>query len=80
MAEYDNELRGCLFRNGRKQKESQPEYRGQAQINGVPYWVSGWIKTAQQTGDKYMSLSFEAKKKAPPIAPPAQTAPEEEPF
>lgn len=55
------DLSGALFKNDRRTKESQPHYRGNCKIDGTEYWVSGWIKTPQGGGDKYMSLAFTAK-------------------
>ncbi|RLA00261.1 MAG: hypothetical protein DRQ47_09740 [Gammaproteobacteria bacterium] len=62
---YDNELKGVLFRNDRKTKESQPDYRGNCEIKGDEYWVSGWIKTPRAGGDKFMSLAFTKKEDQP---------------
>lgn len=63
MAEYDNELRGVLFKNDRKEQDSHPDYKGSAQIDGVEYWLSAWIKEGQK--GKFMSLSFKAKDAKP---------------
>lgn len=57
--EYDNELRGVLFKNDRKEQDSHPDYKGTAQIDGTEYWLSAWIKEGQK--GKFMSLSFKAK-------------------
>ncbi len=59
--EYDNEMRGVLFKNDRKTKSNQPDYRGTAQLNNVEYWVSGWIKTPRAGGAKFMSIAFQEK-------------------
>ena len=62
MAERDNN--GALFTNDRKEKENHPDYKGSATINGVEYWVSGWIKAPSgKATKKWMSLAFEAKQK-----------------
>jgi hypothetical protein len=63
MTEYSNELRGVLFKNDRKEKDTHPDYKGSAEIEGVEYWLSAWIKTS--TKGKFMSLSFKAKDEAP---------------
>jgi hypothetical protein len=52
---------GALFKNQRKEKDTHPDYKGNAVIDGVDMWISAWIRTAQSTGDKYMSLSFQPK-------------------
>lgn len=71
MAEFDNELRGVLFKNAEKQSHQSPDYKGSCVINGVEYWISSWIKEGQK--GKFMSLSFKVKEsnsktasKAPP--------------
>lgn len=58
--EYDNDMRGVLFRNRRKRKESQPDFTGSAEIDGVEFWISGWQNTSKQ-GVKFMSLAFNVK-------------------
>jgi uncharacterized protein (DUF736 family) len=60
MTEYSNELRGVLFKNERKEKDTHPDYKGSAEVGGVEYWLSSWIKVGKG-GAKFMSLSFTAK-------------------
>ncbi len=73
MSEYDNELRGALFRNTQKREGKQDaDYRGNVTVGGVEYWVSSWINTSKKDGSKYMSLSLKPKE-APPAAPPVDT-------
>ena len=64
MSEYDNNLSGVLFKNDKKETEKHPDYRGQAEVDNVEYWVSAWIKTAK-SGNKFMSLSFKPKEYNP---------------
>lgn len=64
MSEYDNELRGVLFKNDRRVKESQPEYTGNVQVNGQEYWLSAWVKTSKD-GKKFFSLAMTAKEEKP---------------
>lgn len=52
---------GALFRNDRKANERQPDYTGQATVDGTEYWVSGWIRESKKTKKSYMSLAFTAK-------------------
>jgi len=59
MTQYDNNLRGVLFKNDRKEKETHPDYKGSCEINGEEMWMSAWIKDGK-TG-KFMSLSFTPK-------------------
>lgn len=57
--QYDNTNSGALFKN-EKEKESQPDYRGQINVNGTEFWLSAWIKSSK-AGTKYMSLSVQPK-------------------
>ena len=61
MSEYeqkDNE--GALFKNDKKETDTDPNYKGSAMINGTNYWVSGWINTSK-AGAKYMKFSYTPK-------------------
>jgi hypothetical protein len=58
--EYDNEMRGVLFKNKDREKDSQPQAKGSCQIEGVEYWVSAWTNT-DRNGNKYQALSFQRK-------------------
>jgi hypothetical protein len=53
-------MRGVLFRNDKREKDSQPQAKGTCQIDGVEYWVSAWTNT-DKNGNKYQSLSFQKK-------------------
>ena len=66
--EYDNNLRGVLFKNDRKERDNHPDYKGSAEIDGEEYWLSAWIKEGQK--GKFMSLSFTLKDQ--PKNPPAR--------
>jgi len=57
---------GALFKNDRKEKPSHPDYRGDCEIHGKPFWVSSWIKVSEKTGQKYMSLAFRPKEEVKP--------------
>ena len=65
MSNYDNNMRGVLFKNDKKGNEKRPDYRGSAVIDNADFNVSGWIRASKKDGSKFMSLSFEAKKAAP---------------
>ena len=58
---FDPNMRGVLFKNDKKGNEKRPDYRGSCVINNVDMNISGWIQTSKKTGDKFMSLRFEAK-------------------
>jgi hypothetical protein len=59
MAEYDNNLSGVLFKNVKGDNEKRPDYKGSAEIEGVQYWVSAWIRDGAK--GKFMSMKYEAK-------------------
>jgi hypothetical protein len=54
---YDNS--GILFKNEDKQKEKDRDYRGELTINGVEYWLSGWIKDGKR--GKFLGLAIKQK-------------------
>ena len=66
---YDNTNSGALFKNERREKESHPHARGNAEVicphcNGVAkFWISAWTNIAKQgkrMGQKFQSLAFTA--------------------
>lgn len=76
MTQYDNNMRGTLGKNDRREKDSHPEYKGQCEIDGVGYWISAWVKESAR--GKFFSLSFQPKEqqgRAPAPAPRQRPAP-----
>lgn len=65
---YDNTNRGGLWKNDRKEKESQPDYTGNINVAGREFRLSAWIKTAKD-GKKFMSLSVKPKEEKSELAP-----------
>lgn len=59
--QYDNTNRGALFNNNYKSKATQPDVRGDIDIEGKAYKLSGWIRESSKTGDKFFSLQAEPK-------------------
>ena len=54
--------RGSLFKNDRKEKETHPDYKGDALIDGVDYWISAWVNDGKN--GKYFSFTFQKKDEA----------------
>ena len=48
---------GSLFKNNRREKDTQPNATGKAMIGGVMFEVSAWTKT-DRNGNPWQSLSF----------------------
>ena len=79
MAYEQNPNSGSLFRNEKKNAPNQPDYEGNALVNGKTYRIAAWIKTSK-SGVKYMSLAFNepqpVQQSAPAPAPrPVALAP-----
>lgn len=66
MTFVQKDMSGSLRENDRKEKDSHPDYRGDATINGVQVWLSGWLKQ-DRNGNTYMSLSFKPKDAGPKV-------------
>jgi hypothetical protein len=64
MAYELKDLSGSLFKNTRREKDSQPNATGSATIDGVEYWVSAWTKQ-DKNGNPWQSLAFKRKEEAP---------------
>lgn len=58
--EFDNTNRGALFRNEDKQNPKHADYNGTLNVDGVEFWLNGWLKTSKK-GAKYLSLSVKPK-------------------
>jgi uncharacterized protein (DUF736 family) len=66
---FDNTNKGVLFRNGEKETDKHPDYRGDIDIDGKKYWLSAWINQSKK-GNKYMSLSVKLKEQQEPTKIP----------
>lgn len=72
MAFEQKDNSGSLFVNERQQPGTQqPDRSGSAMIDGVEYWVSGWLKKTQD-GQTWLSLAFKRKEQRPPTRSPAR--------
>lgn len=61
MAFETRDNSGALFRNDRRENDSQPEYRGDGMVNGEPVWIAAWVKESTKTGKEFFSISFKPK-------------------
>jgi hypothetical protein len=81
MSEKRTDFVGSLSRNKKQEKSTQPSHKGSCTIAGVPYWISAFVNTNRDSGEKYFKLYFEAKKTdqesaAEPVAVPLSESPE----
>lgn len=65
--QYDNTNRGALFVNDRKAKDTHPDRTGTLNVEGVEYFIDGWLKDTSK--GKMLSLSVKRKDKQPEAAP-----------
>lgn len=72
MSQYDKNLTGVLFKNDKDGNEKRPDYKGSAEIEGVQYWVSAWIREGAK--GKFMSMKYERKEQQPAPKPEQQQA------
>lgn len=67
MAYEMKDMNGSLFKNDKKEKESQPNAKGSCVIGGIHYWISAWTK--EGANGKYQSLAFQPKERDEKPAP-----------
>lgn len=59
---YDNTNRGAIFVNDRKETDKHPDRTGSINVEGVEYFLDGWLKETKD-GKKFLSLSVKRKNK-----------------
>jgi hypothetical protein len=64
MAYEQRDNSGSIFLNERKEKDTHPDRTGTAMIDGVMYYVSGWLK--QGSKGQFLSLAFKRKEEQQP--------------
>lgn len=69
MPQYDNTNRGALFKNLKQRPgKKDAEYQGSLNVDGVEYWISGWLKDGSK--GKFFSLSVKPKESRGNSPPP----------
>lgn len=46
MSNYDNTNRGQAWGNDKKERDSQPDFKGSINVEGKEYWFSMWKRKA----------------------------------
>lgn len=59
---YDNTNKGAIWGNKDKQTDTQPDFKGSINIEGVEYWLSGW-KRDPNGNPQAPSVKFSVKRK-----------------
>ena len=55
----NNDNRGSIKKNKRKELDKHPDYRGSATIEGKQYYIAAWIK--QKDGESFLSMNYQIK-------------------
>jgi len=86
MTDFDNTNSGAMFVNDRKTTDRHPDRSGSAHVKCpecdavTEFWVSGWIKTAKRTGQKFLSLAFTPKEEQQAASAPSMDVDDDIPF
>jgi len=59
---HDNNMKGAIWKNDKREKDTHPHFKGDAEIDGVQYWVSAW-KRDDGGNPKAPALKFSFTKK-----------------
>jgi hypothetical protein len=59
MAEYDNTNTFALFKNDKGDNPKRPDYTGTANVDGIEFRISGWIRESAK--GKFISGSVQLK-------------------
>jgi hypothetical protein len=60
--QYSKENRGQIWRSKEKNKDTDRDFQGDININGVEYWLSGWQRK-EGANPKAPVISFSVKAK-----------------
>ena len=75
VTSYDDSDRGAIWKNERKERDTQPDFTGNAIIDGVDWWVSGWKREpGANPASPALRLSFRRKQPVAESSPPVGQA------
>ena len=55
---------GLISKNDKKSTDKHPDIKGQCDIDGVQFWVAGWLKKRNDGTGSFYSLKFDRKELA----------------
>lgn len=58
---FDRRNKGTIAKNTRKTSDTHPDLSGQINVDGVEYWLSGWLRSNSNDGSKFYSLAVKPK-------------------
>lgn len=59
---YGNTNQGQIWPNERKQKDTQPDFKGSLNVKGEEFWISAWKQKGGRDSEA-LSLSFSVQPK-----------------
>ena len=62
---YDDNNRGIISKNDRKEQPNHADQTGKCKIEGVEYYINGWIHDRTDGTGKFLSLQFKPVKTKP---------------
>ena len=81
--EFDNTNRAAVWRNDKKTTDKHPDLTGSINVEGVDYWLSGWVKgpdaSAKAPAIKFAITKKEQQVQQRPQSPPQESYAEEGP-
>jgi hypothetical protein len=72
MSQYDNSNKGGVWKNDNRESEKHPHFKGNAEVGGVQYWVSGWLRNPDGNPNA-PAMKFTPKENQPHAQPPQQS-------
>lgn len=61
MTTYDNNNKGAIWKNDRKQSDKHPDYNGAITVDGKEYWLSAWRGDKSNPKSPALKLSVTLK-------------------
>lgn len=72
---YDNTNKGIISKNLRKEADTHPDIKGQINVDGVEFWLDGWLKQKNDGSGSFYSLSVKPKNAPAPPKPVQKATP-----